>query len=122
MLRTIRFFKINDGPQTGWYADLPNNTLEDNEMMAGSDTFLEEIDRMTDCLGEVHITCSDNNETGDYICKLIQKEHDQDGATYIITGNLAEKYGAVGFTCWLCNVTHQVFGEHPLSIYIHSIS
>ena len=121
MLKTIRFFKITDGPVAGWYADVPNHTLEENEMVAGSDTFLEEVDQMTDHDGEVHITCSDNNETGSFLAKLLMKNHNQFGATYILTGPMAEKHAAVGYELWICNVTHDVLGEHPRSIYIHEI-
>ena len=121
MTKTIRFFKINDGPKAGWYADVPNHTLAENEMVAGSDTFLEEVDQMTDNDGEVHITCSDNNETGSFLAKLLMKNHYQFGATYILTGPMAEKHDAVGYELWICNVTHDVLGEHPKSIYIHRI-
>ena len=34
-----RFFKLN----SRWYADVPNHTLEENEMVCGADTLLEEI-------------------------------------------------------------------------------
>ena len=121
MLKTIRFFKINEGPEAGWYADVPNHTLEENEMVAESDTFLEEVDQMTNNDGEVHITCSDNNDTGNFMAKLLMKNHNQFGATYILTGPIAEKRGAVGYELWICNVTHDVLGEHPRSIYIHEI-
>ena len=97
MLKTIRFFKIAEGPQSGWYADVPNHTLEENQMVSGSDLFLEAVD------------------------KLIMKAHNQHGATYILAGPLAERYCAVGFELWICNVTHDVLGEHPKSIYIHNI-
>lgn len=121
MIKTIRFFKINEGPEAGWYADVPNHTLAENEMVAGSDTFLEEVDQMTDNDGEVHITCSDNNEAGNFMAKLLMKNHNQFGATYILTGPMAEKHDAVGNELWICNVTHDVLGEHPRSIYIHDI-
>jgi len=121
MINTIRFFKISEGPQAGWYADVPGHTLEENEMVAGSDDFLEEVDQLTDRNGEVTITCSDNNECGSFIAKLLMKNHNQWGATYILTGPMAEKYNAVGFELWICNVTHDVLGEHPRSIYIHDI-
>ena len=121
MIRTIRFFKINEGPEAGWYADVPNHTLAENEMVAGSDTFLEAVDQKTDNDGEVHITCSDNNETGSFLAKLLIKNHNQFGATYILAGPMAEKHDAVGYELWICNVTHDVLGEHPKSIYIHEI-
>ena len=121
MLKTIRFFKIHEGPEAGWYADVPNHTLAENEMVAGSDTFLEEVDKMTDNDGEVNITCSDNNAYDCFLAKLLMKNHTQFGATYILTGPMAEKYDAVGYELWICNVTHDVLGEHPKSIYIHDI-
>ena len=43
MEKTIRFFKINDGVNAGWYADVPGHTLEENQMVSGSDTFLEKV-------------------------------------------------------------------------------
>ena len=122
MMKTIRFYKNSDGPQNGWYADIPNHTLEDNEMVAGSDTFLEEVNSLLDGHGEVNITVSDDNSTNGIIAKLIMKSHDDCGAEYILTGPLAQQYDAVGFELWICNVTHDVFGEHPKSIYIHEIS
>ena len=121
MKTTLRFFKINDGPEAGWYADVPNHTLAENEMVAGSDTFLEEVDKMTNKDGEVRITCSDNNEPGDFLAKLVMKNHNQFGATYFLAGPMAEKHDAIGYELWICNVTHDVLGEHPKSIYIHDI-
>ena len=121
MLKTIRFFKITEGQQKGWYADVPNHTLEENQMVYGSDLFLEAVDRLNGCRNDVNVTISDNNEVGEFVLKLIMKAHNQHGATYILTGPLAEKYGAVGFELWICNVTHDVLGEHPRSIYIHKI-
>ena len=121
MLKTIRFFKIAEGPQAGWYADVPNHTLEENQMVYGSDLFLEAVDKLNRGRNEVSITVSDSNDSGEFIAKLIMKAHNQHGATYILTGPLAERYGAVGFQLWICNVTHDVLGEHPKSIYIHNI-
>ena len=46
MQKSVRFFKVNEGPQAGWYADVPNHTLEDNEMVAGSDEFLEAVNSL----------------------------------------------------------------------------
>lgn len=121
-MKTIRFFKISEGPDKGWYADVPNHTLAENEMVAGSDTFLEEVDRMTNNDGEVYITCSDNNESGRFLAKLMMRSHNQFGATYVLTGQIVEKHNAEGFELWICNVTHDVLGEHPRCIYIHGIS
>ena len=121
MQKTVRFFKISAGPQKGWYADVPNHTLEENEMVSGSDTFLEEVNALKGGRDEVFITVSDDNTAGSFIAKLIMKAHNQWGATYILTGPMAQQYDAVGFELWICNVTHDVLGEHPRSIYIHEI-
>ena len=83
MLKTIRFFKIAEGPQSGWYADVPNHTLEENQMVYGSDLFLEAVDKLNGGRNEVSITVSDNNDSREFIAKLIMKAHNQHGATYI---------------------------------------
>ena len=121
MIKTIRFFKIKEGTQMGWYADVPNHTLEENEMVSGCDVFLDEVNVLLGKHNEVHITVSDDNSPGRFNAKLIMKAHNQWGATYILTGPLAQQYNAVGFELWICNVTHDVLGEHPRSIYIHEI-
>ena len=90
-------------------------------LVSGSDLFLEAVDKLNGSRNEVSITVSDNNEPGEFIAKLIMKAHNQNGATYIFTGPLAERYDAVGFELWICNVTHDVLGEHPKSIHIHNI-
>ena len=121
MIRTVRFFKITEGPDKGWYADVPNHTLEDNEMVCGSDSFLEDVNTALGGRNEVFLTLSDNNATGEFLAKLIRKTHDEYGADYILAGPLAERLGAVGSELWICNVTHDVLGDHPKAIYIHEI-
>lgn len=123
MNKTIRFFRINEGVNAGWYADVPGHTLEDNQMVSGSDTFLEEVDAVLGHRGEVEITVSETCDTSavPFIAKLSMKSHNQWGATYTLGGPLARQYGAEGFELWICNVTHDVLGEHPKCIYIYDI-
>ena len=61
MEKTIRFFKINEGINEGWYADVPGHTLEENQMVSGSDTFLEEVDSILGGRGEVAVTVALEN-------------------------------------------------------------
>lgn len=122
MQKTQRFFKFKDE----WYADVPGHTFEDNQMVAGADTVLEEIDRNGKNSGEVFMTVADRVDTSaldivPFLVKFVMKKHDKYGAVYILTGPLAEYYDAVGFEIWICNVTHDVFGEHPQSIYVIDI-
>ncbi|MBR4133961.1 MAG: hypothetical protein IKU04_05510 [Bacteroidales bacterium] len=121
MMKTVRFFKINGGRDAGWYADVPGHTLAENEMVAGSDDFLEAADKMTGSDREVHITLSDTDEGVPFLVRLRMKNHNQWGATYVLSGPLAERHGAVGFELWVCNVTHDVLGEHPREIFIQNI-
>ena len=63
----------------GWYADVPNHTLEENQMVYGSDLFLEAVDKINGGRNEVSITVSDSNDSGEFIAKLIMKAHNQHG-------------------------------------------
>lgn len=123
MNKTIRFFKIDEGINNGWYADVPGHTLEENQMVSGSDTFLEDVDAILGGRGEVSITVSESMDinSAPFMAKLIMRSHNQWGATYVLTGPIAEQYGASGFELWICNVTHDVLGEHPKAIYILGI-
>lgn len=47
---------------------------------------------------------------------LHQKEHDECGATYRVESQLATSL------VWICNVAHDVLGEHLIRIYINIIS
>ena len=117
----LRFFKQGDK----WYADVPNHTLEDNEMVYGSDVLLENLSHGND---EVVLNIS-LVEVPDYLLKLDMREHDDDGAYYIVSGPLFNQYvesNTVNYcedynVAWICNVTHDVFGEHPKEIYIIGI-
>lgn len=123
MEKTIRFFKIDEGIKAGWYADVPGHTLEENQMVSGSDTFLEKVDAILGGNGEVTVTVADSLDENftPSMAKLNMRSHNQWGATYVLTGPIAEQYSAVGFEMWICNVTHDVLGEHPKAIYILDI-
>ena len=121
MTKTIRFFKISNGPEKGWFADVPNHSLAENRMVSGCDIFLEVADYLTGGDGEVSIRVSDDNAPGNFQAKLVRKGHDTEGATYALTGPLAKQFHASGAALWICNVTHDVLGEHPETIYLHEI-
>lgn len=104
----LKFFKQDNR----WYADVPNHTLEENEMVGGADDFLNACDRGT---GKVTIEMTDYPTNRD-ICRLKMLHHNQWGATYSVHGI------SLGVpTVWICNVTHDVLGEHPKEIYIQDI-
>ena len=109
-MKTINFFKQNHK----WYADIPNHSLEDNEMVFGSDQLL---DLFANNKETVSLTLSDDLEAGDPIITLTRKDHDEDGAFYSVESSIFVDILEI----WICNVTHDVFGEHPEKIYIYKI-
>lgn len=104
-----RFFKLN----SRWYADVPNHTLDENEMVCGADSLLEEISKF---LNSPEVTLDLDIESSDFpFATLIRIEHDDDGATYKVESSLNTEL------IWICNVTHYVLGEHPERIFINAI-
>lgn len=125
MEQRLRFFKKDNK----WYADVPNHTLEENEMVMGADIALDYI---SDGKDELFITMTTETPEWNALLELKRKDHDDDGAYYTVTGILfmdfmitcQEKLSYMGFPdsmrpeIWICNVTHDVFGEHPERIYV----
>ena len=121
----LRFFKQDKK----WYADVPNHTLEENEMIMGSDTAL---DLMSDNKDEIVLTLSDEDDEHS-ILTMTMKEHDSEGAYYILSGFLYNKFldlfaldsstlpSDITNEIWICNVTHDVLGSHPKNIYLLKI-
>lgn len=120
----VRFFKQDNK----WYADIPNHTLEENEMVMATDVMLEFLAKNR---SEVTVVFSDDKDDSpkSYL-QLKMKQHDEDGAYYTVSGlllasflNFAEEYFCqmVEPEVWICNVTHDVFGEHPSFICILSV-
>lgn len=121
----LRFFKQDKK----WYVDVPNHTLDENEMVMGSDTVL---DLMSDNKDEIVLTLSDEDDKHS-ILTMTMKEHDSEGAYYTLSGFLYNKFldlfvsdpSIVPFDItneiWICNVTHDVFGSHPENIYLLKI-
>lgn len=90
-----------------WYADVPQKSKEENEMVFGADEFLEKVSLGYD---KIAVTFSDEEcEDAMYNFKLI--EHDNCGGTYKNASNENEKI-------WLCNVVHEVCIEHPMELSI----
>lgn len=111
MEKKLRFYK----EEGRWYADVPEHTKEDNEMVFGSEDFLNVISKDK---AEVTLTINTEEPKGGYYIKFALVNHDEDGGEYIISGPLADEIIEMGFTVWICNVTHTVFGEHPETMYL----
>lgn len=106
MYTEIVFYKENDR----WYADIPGHTQEENEMVGGADTFLELLRDGAN----VKLAVSKDVEK-DHVITLFMVDHDDYGATYISRSNRALFDRKI---LWICNVTHDVIGEHPEYMFI----
>lgn len=106
MKRKLRFYKENEK----WYADVPGVSKEDNEMVFGSDIFLEKISN-----GKPQVIVEfSNSDEDNAIYAFRMTDHDEYGASYSEVHNEVEPI-------WLCNVAHEVFIEHPAEIFITDI-
>lgn len=119
MEKIVRFFKQDNK----WYADISNHTLEENEMVMGADIAL---DFLSNGKSEVKLTLSDTYPGYNAPLCLYRHTHDDEGAYYGVDGllfmdfidNFAQEYIGHKPEVWICNVTHDVFGEHPERIYV----
>jgi hypothetical protein len=117
----IRFFR-----QCGkWYADMAHHALEENEMVSGADVVLEMLANGRDGV----VLELETTEPRAHLLHLHIAEHDEYGATYSVTGckynQMMEAMAEGGIEpfseVWLCNVTHDAFGEHPHDIFVTKI-
>lgn len=108
----IDFERFDDG---SWYVIFPEyeGDQDDLEMVNGAD-------KMLDALTEDNLYVSLNVSTVDefmfpFILEL--QSHDAYGAYYNVID--CPEYNG---TIWLCNVTHDFFGEHPEKLYCSIIN
>ena len=121
--KVVRFCKQDNK----WYADVPNHTLEENEMVMGADIALEYL---SEGRNELYITFADENPGWNVPLELTRKDYDEFGAFYDVSGLLfmdfmvtyGEVFVGVKPQVWICSVTLDVFGEYPEHIYITKIT
>ena len=115
--RIIRFYR----DECGWFADIPNHTKDENEMVAGSDKLLEMLYSSFPCTNdEIKIMVSDRVKREHAVLNKISEDHE--GAVYSIDlGFLGRVLDIQDESCWMCEVLKDVFGKYPKHIYIHCI-
>lgn len=84
MEKTIKFYKENNR----WYADIPNHTQDENEMVMGADYIL---DMLAENRYILFITVSDE-ESPHTLLHFNMKSHDDAGAYYQVSGILYNKF------------------------------
>ena len=110
-LITLTFHK----DASGWYAEVPTHTRGENAMVAGADIVVARM-AAGDNTVEVKFRTSKSETLTKPLCTLRRIEHDPCGGTYLVSGMTL-----LPFPAWLCNVTHDVTGEHPVHMYVHKI-
>lgn len=99
----------------GWYADVPSHTRSENAMVSGADKL---CDLMAGGGNELIVrfrTVKDPNRKA--LCTLVRFTHITGvGATYLANG-----LSIIPFPVYLCDVTHNIVGEHPRRIWVYSI-
>lgn len=116
-MKGISFYKKDDI----WYADVPEHSESENEMVAGADVFLEKLSN-----GKPYISLKVSDKIYPKARFVFQRiDHDNGGATYLILGHhpeapalSGESQDYAGQKFWLCNVVHTFFGEHPKYISV----
>lgn len=107
----LKFYKKNDR----WYADVPGHTEEENEMVCGADEFLDHIAKGKSEV-KIGISITPSVDSISAYATLYMLKHDQHGAVYQIASRDPRINAR---TVWICNVTHDVLGEHPAYIFIY---
>ena len=94
-----------------WYVVFPEyeGDQEDLEMGEGADKMLDALS--SDGLYSTLNVGIEEPDSGEYFTMELEA-HDEDGAFYNIKD--CPQYEG---TIWLCNVTHEFFGDHPDRIY-----
>lgn len=107
----LKFYKENGR----WYADVPGHTQEENEMVAGSDEFLEYISKGKSSV-TVHISTTPVLNSINAKATFFMLKHNDCGATYQIASRDLNINGRIA---WICNVTHDVLEEHPSYFFLN---
>lgn len=110
--RFVKFYK----EYGKWYADVPNHTKEENEMVFGADTLLE---KLSEGESEVVVLITEFAIPGTDPIFCSMKSHDDDGALYNVYRNYGQE--TIG-EIWLCNVMHDVTNEHPETFCVYKFS
>ena len=136
MIAKIGFYKDRHWSglfKSKWYADIPEIPKYRNLMVAGADTFLEEVSSyledkfgrkkvwlaVSDTLDCCFNPTSNKKDDSKVLYRLNKISHDDSGATYSVTELSGKKVNTEQL--WLSNVVHYVCDEHPDVFYIWDV-
>lgn len=114
MTDIVRFYK-KDGK---WYADVPNHTLEECEMVYGTDTFFNLHTTNDDTKLIVEFSDEEPSFVSDEVHMYLKGDYgDEGGALYTVYDRSVAK----PYELSLCKVVFDFFGKFPAKIYILNI-
>ena len=106
---------LNDG--YGWFADVPNHLRGQNAMVCGADKV---VDWMSAGCNRVDVQFRTVKPKKDDprkpICTLKRFCHHSGGAEYLVRG-----ISKIPFPAFICDVCHDVTGEHPKFIAVYDM-
>ena len=105
--------------ESGWYADVPNHTRGQNSMVMGSDRLLDMMaqgDRRVDVkFRTVKPAKGDTRKPLFHLSRIFHATGY--GANYLVHG-----LSLIPFPAYICDVGHDVIGEHAKDIYVYEIN
>ncbi len=101
----------------GWAAEVPSHTRSENAMVAGADVVIERMSQGDDTV-EVKFRTVESETLGKPLVTMTRLLHRNGyGAEYLVRG-----VTAIPFPAYLCDVTHDITGEHPERLLVYAIS
>lgn len=101
----------------GWAAEVPSHTRSENAMVAGADIVIERMSQGDNTV-DVKFRTIESETLGKPLVTLTRFMHRNGyGAEYWVRGATA-----LPFPAYLCDVTHDITGEHPERLLVYAVS
>lgn len=101
----------------GWYAEVPTHTRGENAMVMGADVVIERMAHGDNTV-EIKFRTQESKTLGSPFIWMSRMGHITGwGAMYNVHG-----LTRIPFPAYLCDVTHDVMGEHSDMIYVYEIN
>lgn len=101
----------------GWAAVVPTHTRSENAMVAGADVVVDRMAQGDDTV-EVRFRTVESAVLPRPLITLTRLLHRNGyGAEYLVSG-----VAPIPFPAYLCDVTHDVTGDHPAKLFVYEIN
>lgn len=101
----------------GWAAEVPTHTRSENAMVAGADVVVGQM-AQGDNTVEIKFRTVESATLPRPLVTLTRFMHRNGyGAEYLVRGA-----AAIPFPAYLCDVTHDITGEHPEKLFVYEVN